>query len=181
MKTRYNPWQYITVIAVVAAITFIKVNVSFFQQGLTGTFYLVWITVVALAWDRIAGVLAVVTSVLAFAYVMKPPGFQLNGTAVTDSVELLIAGLLVYVLALRARSLWRENSQLLSVVSELQSIIKSLRRASKGQSRQIDKLNHANSQLDDLVNQFMDSDAYWQAKAKSTPNERIAPRKHKLL
>lgn len=156
--------QYLCVVIGVLAIAFLKLNVSFFAQGLTGTLLLALVVCAALLGDYVAGLLAIVLGLLAQNYLHAPAGFNLERMAMFQSIEFLIASALLCTLAWRERTARKDKDLLLVNIEELRGIISSLQKDAKGRSKEAKHLKQLNKELDGLVKQFVEDEEYWKTR-----------------
>lgn len=158
---RLHPYEYILVTFAVVVIAVVKSHVPFFEQLLVAVFYLLVIVVVALFGDYIAGFLAIVLSSLAVNYDMPPYGLKLDRVSDYRTMEVLVVGTIVCLLAWRSRRLENANHSLVAKAEELKKIVRSLQTDTRNKKKEMERLNIINKDLDQLVKQFLEDDDYW--------------------
>ncbi len=159
-----HPIQYLVVAVAVAVIVLLKLNVSFFEQGLTGTLLIALVACVALLADYIAGIIAIGLGLLAQNYLHEPSGFSFGGMVLFQGLEFLVASLIICAFAWRQRALLHDKNTLLNNANKLQVIVKSLQKDVKGKRTEATRLRKLNKELDALVKQFLEDETYWDNK-----------------
>ena len=156
--------QYVGIVALIALILLLEVNISFLAKGLLATPFLVIVAAAAIVGDIISSALAIIVGAMAVNYVMHPTGFKFDPTMLMRTLQFVIAGLIVYWLAFRGNTLHQSNAKLIASTKQLQTVTKRLKTQAKGNAQQIDKLNTMNDELRSLVDQFVADDEYWSRK-----------------
>lgn len=156
--------QYVLLALSVFLVMVATHQVHLLTEGLIGTMFLVIVAVAALFGDYSVGVLAVVLCTLALNYTSPPFGFDHDAATILRTIEFLVAGLAIFYLAWRVRHLKTDNGRLIAAATELQGIIKKLHAESKGNQTRAKRLKEMNSNLEQLVDEFLENDEYWSRK-----------------
>lgn len=156
--------QYVFVALAVSTVTMLTSRVQLFSEGLIGALYLVVVALVAAFGEYAVGIFAIGLSILGLNYASAPLGFDFSQQAVFKTVEFLVAGSIIFYLSWRVRKLQTDNGQLVEAATELQAIIKKLRVEAKGNKAQAARLRIMNTELERLVDEFLENDEYWDRK-----------------
>jgi len=168
----FHPLHYLFVLAGACVVLVIEIRVPLFANGLIFTPFVLVTTLAAMRGSFVSGIFAIAITTVAVDYAAPPVGFRLTEVALFKTLEYALVSIVIFLLAWRGRQLHTSNEALRNMTEILQSITVDLQAESRGNEKQLKKLNTVNKELVSIVNKFVEDDDYW-ARKLTTP---IAPR-----
>lgn len=132
------------------------------SESLEGALYILIMSFTAFLASYEAGIFAILLSALAINFVISPhPGINLNNNNLFEIIEITLTGLIITLMAWRAKHLRSDNILLKNTADKLKIVSTDLIQAAKGNKNKIDKLESINKDLENLVDEFIGEDDYW--------------------
>ena len=142
-----HAWQYALVFGVIALMSYLEILFPDLRDGLIATPYLIIVLVSSIFFDLVAGMLSVVVGTAGvFLIRYMPYGYSAN--VVTGTIEFVLAGAAIYLLAKQSRTLIIKQLNLEQTVKQMERATKRLKTEVNVKKKDLDRLNRINNDAD---------------------------------
>lgn len=153
-------WQYLLVLGLTTLVVCSEIFIADVRKGLIGTPLLLIVIIASIFFDAYAGMLSVLAGTAGiFLITYVSAGY--TGRVPTETIEFIIAGSIIYVLAERARSLSISNLDKEQTIRHLEKTTKRMKSQMNINKKDLQRLNNINSDLRHVVDDIMEDQQLW--------------------
>ena len=163
----YNPKQYLYVLLGMALLTYLEISVPFLRKDLIGAPYLLILTIAALVGDYLSGLIAIILGVFCIGFISQLGG-HIDPVTIRRSIEFLVAGTTIYVLASKSRSLTIAHLGLEDTIKQLDEVITKLNSEVNNKKRDLNKFKRLNNELRNVIDDIMVDSNLWKDNVKES-------------
>ena len=148
-------------------LTYLEIKVPFLKKDLIGGPYLLILTIAALVGDYLSGFIAIVVGVLCIGFISRIGG-HIDPVTIRRSIEFLIAGTTIYVLASKSRNLTISQLGLENTIKQLDEVTTKLNSEVINKKQDLNKLKKLNNELRTVIDDIMADKNLWEENVKES-------------